>query len=155
MTTYNVSYPEFSPAGTSVVALVALSDGQAWRQVSPARYPLLKQELAASMVDRVAALYPAVKDHIVVLVTSTPVTNMRYTGNVDGAIYGFANTPAQNPAFRMAPQGPLEGLWFAGAWTQPGGSYQTTITCGAGVADAILAEQARRAPRALVAGGVR
>ena len=69
---------------------------------------------------------------------STPITMMRYTGNVAGAIYGFANTPAQNPAFRLERKTPIEGLWLAGAWTQPGGGYEPAMSSGYDTAMAVL-----------------
>ena len=71
-------------------------------------------------------------------VISTPITNTRYTGNIAGAIYGFAPTPDENPAFRLPQRAPIDGLWFAGAWTQPGGGYQPSIESGVAAADAVL-----------------
>lgn len=143
ITSYNLIDPGFSPPGTSVVTLTAFADGERWAAMPPARYPACKREIAEALVSRAAELYPALRDSIQVCVTSTPITNMRYTGNVGGAIYGFANTPAENPAFRLEPRGPVEGLWFAGAWTRPGGGYSPCIASGCAAAEAILA-----APRA-------
>jgi phytoene dehydrogenase-like protein len=141
LTAYSVADPNFSPPGTSVAVLVALADGRAWQTVDPADYPALKQRYAEALVERASRIYPALPGSIEVSVVSTPLTNMRYTGNVAGAIYGFANTPAENPVFRLDQRGPLEGLWFAGAWTQPGGGFEPTISSGIGAAGSILAER--------------
>lgn len=138
ITAYNVVDPGFSPAGTSVAVLVALSDGRVWQSLAPADYPELKQRYAESLVEQAGRIYPRLASSIEVLSVSTPVTNMRYTGNPAGAIYGFANTPAENPAFRLEQKGPLEGLWFAGAWTRPGGGFEPVISSGVGAADSIL-----------------
>ena len=138
LTAYNVSDPGFSPPGTSVVVLVALADGRKWQELDTADYPGLKQRYAERLVEQASALYPRLAGSIQVAVVSTPVTNMRYTGNVAGAIYGFANTPAENPAFRLDQRGPLEGLWFAGAWTRPGGGFEPTISSGISAAASIL-----------------
>ena len=78
---------------------------------------------------------------------------MRYTGNVAGAIYGFAVTPAQNPAFRLGPKAPIDGLWFAGAWTQPGGGYEPVVSSGYGAAQSVLAQLGIRAADATAAKG--
>jgi prolycopene isomerase len=149
LTAYNVVDPGFSPAGTAVAVLVALTDGRAWQGLDPRDYPELKQRFAESLVEQAGRLYPRLPASIEVLSVSTPVTNMRYTGNPGGAIYGFANTPAENPAFRLEQKGPLEGLWFAGAWTRPGGGFEPVISSGLGAAEAIL--EARKASHPLSA----
>ena len=153
ITAYNVVDPGFSPEGTSVVTLTGLVDGERWAAVPPERYPDLKVELAERMVARAADLYPGLAGSIEVCVTSTPITNMRYTGNIAGSIYGFANTPAENPAFRIEQRGPLQGLWFAGAWTRPGGGYSPCIASGCAAADEILAEHRASARVAASQGG--
>jgi prolycopene isomerase len=141
LSAYNVIDPEFSPPGTSVVTLVAPAVGSEWARVSPAEYHQLKTRFAEHMINRASELYPALRDHIDVLVTSTPITNTRYTGNIDGAIYGFACTPSENPAFRLERRGPVAGLYFAGAWTQPGGGYEPSINSGHLTALAILEDR--------------
>lgn len=146
LTAYNVADAEFSPSGTAVVVLVALADGRIWQQVDPQDYPELKQRYAEQLVRRAGRLYPELPKSIEVVVVSTPITNMRYTGNIAGAIYGFANTPAENPAFRLQQPGPLEGLWFAGAWTRPGGGFEPVISSGIAAAEAILAARGMTAP---------
>jgi prolycopene isomerase len=125
-----------------VVALTALADGRRWERLAPADYPALKQRFAEALVARAGELYQRLPSSVEVLAVSTPLTNLRYTGNVAGAIYGFANTPAENPAFRLAQRGPLEGLWFAGAWTRPGGGYEPTISSGVAAAEAIIEARA-------------
>ena len=141
ITAYSVTDPQFSPPGTSVVVLVALSDGRPWMALPPSDYPELKQRWAERLVQQAGQFYPKLPSAVDVVVVSTPLTNMRYTGNVGGAVYGFAQTPDQNPAFRLEQRGPLQGLWFAGAWTRPGGGFEPSITSGINAAGAILAER--------------
>ena len=93
------------------------------------------------LLDIVDRQFPGVRDAVQTKVLSTPVTNVRYTGNSQGAIYGFANTPEENPGFRMDNRGPVTGLWFAGAWTRPSAGYQGVITSGYNTATAILEER--------------
>jgi prolycopene isomerase len=135
---YNATDPAFSPPGTAVVSLCALVDGRAWAKVPPERYPELKLQFTEHMVAHASRIYPAMRDCIEVVETSTPLTNMRYSGNVDGAIYGFAMTPEESPAFRLNQRGPLPGLFFAGAWTQPGGGISPCVSSGRSVADLVL-----------------
>ncbi len=139
---YNVTDKEFSRSGTTVTALVSLACGQAWAKLPPADYPAAKNRLADAMLERVERIYPGLRDAIRVAVVTTPLTNIRYTGNPHGSVYGYANTPAQNPAWRPGYRGPLKGLWFAGAWTRPGGGFEPCIESGWLAARQIIADRA-------------
>jgi len=136
---YDATVPGFSPPGRSTVVLVSLADGAAWARLPPTEYLATKTRLAEHLVGEAEKLFPGMSDHIAVAVVSTPITNMRYTGHPGGAIYGFANVPAQNPGWRLEQRGPVPGLWLAGAWTRPGGGYQPCMMSGHGAARAILA----------------
>jgi phytoene dehydrogenase-like protein/ferredoxin-NADP reductase len=147
VTAYNHVDPEFSPPGTTSVAVTALSDGAAWRRLDPALYPETKWRLAEAMVDRVDAVFPGFRERIEVAVVATPISNMRYTDNWNGSIYGFEMTVADNPAWRPAHEGPLDRLWFCGAWTRPGGGYEPCIESGHAVGAKVLrAVRSRRRP---------
>ena len=147
VTTYNVADQEFSPPGTTAVSLTALTEGAAWVRLDPADYPATKARLADQMVAQVNSVFPGFRDRIRTAAVATPITNMRYTGNVNGSIYGFDMTPAENPAWRLAYEGPLDGLWFTGAWTRPGGGYEPCIESGHACAQQILRRVKGRQPR--------
>lgn len=138
VTAYNHVDPDFSPPGTTAVSLTALTDGAAWRRVNPASYPETKARLAEAMVAQVEAQFPGFRERIDVAVFATPVSNMRYTENWNGSIYGFEMTVADNPAWRPGHEGPLDGLWFCGAWTRPGGGYEPCIGSGKAAAAKVL-----------------
>ncbi len=135
---YGAVNPDFSPAGTGVVVISAMADGEAWSRLNPADYPATKLRMGEYMLESFGDLYPELAGAVETAVIATPLTNIRYTGNPMGAVYGFANTPSQNPGMRLERKGPLEGLWFAGAWTQPGGGYQPCINSGHLAASSIL-----------------
>ena len=138
VTGYNLTDPGFSPPGTAVLAISCLVDGDTWAAVPPGEYAELKQRWTTSLVEQASRRFPGLRDCVQVAVAATPITMMRYTGNTAGAIYGFAATPAQNPAFRLERKTPIEGLWLAGAWTQPGGGYEPCIGSGYDTATAVL-----------------
>lgn len=140
MTTYNVADPEFSPPGTTGAVITTLADGAAWANMAPARYPVVKAQMAAHMLTQMERVFPGLGDHVEVAVVGTPLTNMRYTGNRAGAVYGFENSPVDNPGWRLSQKGPLKGLWFTGAWTRPGGGYQPCLMSGRNAAHKILTE---------------
>ena len=130
VTCYNVIYPNISPPDTSIVVLTALSYGEPWYQVPPTDYVDTKNRIANAMIDLAEQIAPGLRQHAEVVDVSTPLTNIRYAGAPGGSIYGFNQPPRDNPMWRMGPKGPLEGLYFVGAWTQPGGGFEPAIRSG-------------------------
>jgi prolycopene isomerase len=130
LTNYNHVYPDISPPGTSMVVLTSLAYGEPWYDVPPERYVETKTKLADRMIDLAELISPDLRKHTEVIEVSTPLTNMRYAGTMGGSIYGFDNTPWGHSMLRMSPKGPLDGLFFVGAWTQPGGGFEPSIMSG-------------------------
>ncbi len=138
ITCYNAVYPDISPPGTSIVVLTALAYGEPWYQVAPAEYVDTKTRIADAMIDLAEQVAPGLRQHAEVVEVSTPLTNMRYAGTMGGSIYGFNQPPRDNMVWRMRNRGPLERLYFVGAWTQPGGGFEPTIMSGQMAGGAIL-----------------
>ncbi len=138
VTCYNVVYPDISPPGTSIVVLTALAYGEPWYQVPPAEYVDTKNRIADAMIDMAEQVAPGLRAHTEVVEVSTPLTNMRYAGTMGGSIYGFSQPPRDNMVWRMGHRGPLEGLYFVGAWTQPGGGFEPCLMSGQMAGGAIL-----------------
>ncbi|MGD8398993.1 MAG: NAD(P)/FAD-dependent oxidoreductase, partial [Anaerolineae bacterium] len=130
VTCYNAVYPDISPPGTSMVVLTALAYGKPWSEVLPAEYVGTKNRIADAMIDMAEGIAPGLRQHAEVVEVSTPLTNMRYASTEGGSIYGFNQPPRDNMLWRMDYKGPLEGLHFAGAWTQPGGGFEPTMMSG-------------------------
>ena len=61
---------------------------------------------------------------------ATPLTNLRYTSNYRGAIYGWDQTLDNSMPRRLAQTTPVKNLYLASAWTQPGGGYSGVIYSG-------------------------
>ncbi len=135
---YNSILPDVSPPGTSLLTLTTLSAGKAWRDVPPEKYVEVKNRIANGMLDMTEQVLPDLRRYAEVLEVSTPLTNMRYTGNIDGAIYGFANHPWDHTVLRLGQRGPLDGMYLASAWTQPGGGFQPAISSGLAAASLVL-----------------
>ena len=137
---YNVLDPEFSPPGTCVVTLTTLSFGDPWQKMSPQQYVEAKNTLAAGLIDLAERVAPGLKDHIEVVEVATPLTHMRYTGNMAGAVYGYENSVAEGTVQRLPNRGPIDGLYFASAWTRVGGGFQPCIDSGRTAAENIVAD---------------
>jgi phytoene dehydrogenase-like protein len=130
LTCYNVVYPDISPPGTSIVVLTALAYGQPWYNLPPADYVPTKNRIADAMIDLADQVAPGLRRYAEVVEVSTPLTNMRYAGTLGGSIYGFSQPPWDNMVWRMDYRGPLDGLYFVGAWTQPGGGFEPAMMSG-------------------------
>ena len=140
ITCYNAVYPDISPPGTSIVVLTALMYGEPWYDVPPAEYVATKNRIADGMIRMTEKIAPGLREYTEVVEVSTPVTNMRYAGAMGGSIYGFNQPPRDNMVWRMGHRGPLDGLYFVGAWTQPGGGFEPAMSSGQMAGAAILSK---------------
>ncbi len=130
MSCYNLCLPEISPPGTSVVTLTTLMYGEPWHDVDPAAYLDTKHRVADAMIRLAEDAVPGLRDAAEVVEAATPVTNMRYVGHLGGAVYGFDQHPWDSHLFRLPGKAPLGGLYFVGAWAQPGGGFEPAMMSG-------------------------
>jgi prolycopene isomerase len=130
VTCYNTVDPQISPPGTSMVVLTSLFRGEPWVTLDPERYVSTKMQVADAMIRDAERIAPDIRKYAEVVEVATPLTNVRYTGNLGGSIYGFGNEPTYHTVLRQGYRGPLKGLYFVGAWTQPGGGFEPAITSG-------------------------
>lgn len=130
LTCYNVVYPDISPPGTTIVVLTSLAFGHPWYDISPTVYVETKNRMADSMIQMAENIAPGLRKYAEVVEVSTPITNMRYAGTLGGSIYGFNQPPRDNMVWRMGTKGPIPGLYFVGAWVQPGGGFEPSIMSG-------------------------
>jgi prolycopene isomerase len=90
-----------------------------------------KERMAMIMIGRAERIIPEISKHIEVLEVGTPLTLKRYTGNTNGAPYGWANTVDQgSPMNRMSQKTPIKNLYLSSAWTFPGGGQAPVIMSG-------------------------
>jgi len=90
-----------------------------------------KRKVIKTLLDRLNAQFPGIKDHILYTEMSTPRTIKKYTLNPAGTVYGFAQTPSQSILNRKRKyKSPIDNLLFASAWTFPGGGFSTVMTSG-------------------------
>lgn len=92
-----------------------------------------------AMTDHLIALaekiYPGLREHILVREAATPLTAQRYTLNRNGCYVGF------DLRHRRLPQRtPIDGLYLAGAWTEPHGGVLGVILSGRQAADMVIDE---------------
>ncbi|MEN8246947.1 MAG: NAD(P)/FAD-dependent oxidoreductase [Thermodesulfobacteriota bacterium] len=129
MTCYDVDDPEFSPAGTCQVSVVALAYAEPWMTIPPNRYFDTKMAYAEKMLDLISRVFPDLRNHIEEIDVGTPLTHMRYLGHPGGAAYGF-NQHAKDTSLFTKYASPIEGLFHVGAWSGSGGGFQPTLMSG-------------------------
>ncbi|MGL4820187.1 MAG: FAD-dependent oxidoreductase [Bacilli bacterium] len=144
ITNYHVLDPNLNPNG-SVITLVWGDNIQHWPERHTEDYNVKKQHVTDIMLQRLEQLWPGITAHIVVTELGTPRTMERYTANTNGAVYGWAQTPAQSGTSRHYYNTPLANTFLASAWTQPGGGFQGAIMSGMMCAQYVMPEKSAQA----------
>jgi len=138
VTIYDNTYPGYSQPGTSSITIYMPSGYESWRRFESDyfagrkdAYIKEKTRITEELIDEVEKLViPDLRSMIEVKEAATPLTNLRYTKNPEGAICGYEWS--MNNAFmnRIENTTPFKGLYLASAWSNPGGAYILTLDSG-------------------------
>jgi len=69
---------------------------------------------------------------------ATPLTNWYYTGNTEGAIYGYEQSMDNAYMNRIKNRTPVKGLYLASAWGNPGVGYGGVFRAGQSAFQALM-----------------
>lgn len=134
---YDNVYPRFSPEGKSTVSILTLQGYDHWVKFedeyfrgSKERYRTEKERMTNILIARAEKIVPNLSRYVELREASTPLTNVRYTGNYRGAIMGWDQTVEQSSMNRLAAETPVKNLYLAGAWTSPHGGFSGAIHSG-------------------------
>ncbi|MCJ7681736.1 MAG: NAD(P)/FAD-dependent oxidoreductase, partial [Candidatus Aminicenantes bacterium] len=138
ITLYDNIYKGYSPAGKNTLSLLALQGYDHWspyaadyRAGKKETYRKEKERMADILIDRVEKRFlPGLREAIEVCEVATPLTNVRYTSNYRGAIYGWNQTLDNSNPRRLPHKTPIANLYLSGAWTSPGHGYGAVIPSG-------------------------
>src|SRR5581483_301895 len=138
LTLYDNIFEGYSPKGKNTVNLIALQGFDHWakfekdyRAGRKTGYNAEKERMAEILIARAEEKFlPGLSKAIEVKEIGTPLTNMRYTGNDRGAIYGWDQTLDNSGDRRIGHATPVKNLYLAGAWTRPGHGYGAVIQSG-------------------------
>jgi len=128
--------PGLAPPGNHVLTLSLLTPYWGRRH-----WANRKVEVANRLIHISEKIIPGLSRHIRVQEISTPLTLERYTGNFEGAAYGWEQSPDQAGTRRLSPRTPIENLYLAGHWTHPGGGVASVAVSGRVAAEEILKGQ--------------
>ncbi len=135
VTIYDNLYKGYSLPGTSTLTVMTLCGYQPWKKFeadyfagSKNAYIEEKERLARLLIERTESrLIPNLTSMIEVMDAATPLTNVRYTGNFRGAIYGYNRQGARMNLLDV--RTPIKGLYLASAWSH-GGGYTPAMMAG-------------------------
>jgi len=95
-----------------------------------ADYRTEKDRIAEVLINMAEDMLPGLSERIVMRAASTPLTNVRFTYNTAGAIYGYEQSVDNSGISRLGNRTPIPGLYLAGAYTNPGGSFELVMLSG-------------------------
>ncbi|MGB5751161.1 MAG: NAD(P)/FAD-dependent oxidoreductase [Desulfobacterales bacterium] len=135
---YDNIFKGYSAPGTSTLQLIFISGYEPWRRFesnyrkeNKTAYYEEKARWTDILIKRAERdVIPGLSRMIEVQEAATPLTNWRYTGNTDGAIYGFEQSMDNAYMNRIENHTPINGLYLAGAWGNPGGGYTGAMRSG-------------------------
>lgn len=138
LTVYDNIDPGCSPKGKNTLNIIVPQGYDYWMKYerdyfsgNKAAYTMEKMRLADVLIDKVEKmLLPGLRQAIEVMEVATPLTNLRFTGNPGGAIYGWNQTVDNSGNRRFPQKTPIKNLYLSGAWTFPGHGYGACIPSG-------------------------
>ncbi len=122
--------PSLAPEGEHIAIMSSLASYEAHAPWEDAVEPF-----TAQMLEAFEQVVPGLGDSLTFSETATPETFQNYTRNQQGAIYGWESTPNQSGGRRSPNEPPIDGLFLAGHWTQPGASSLRVLVSGLNAAD--------------------
>jgi all-trans-retinol 13,14-reductase len=138
LTLYDNLYEGYSPEGKNTIGIIVLQGYDYWEKYAKdywdgnkEEYRKEKERMADILINKVEdTLLPGLRDAIAVKEIGTPLTNIRYTSNYRGAIYGWDQTVDNSGNRRFPNRTPIKNLYLSGAWTSPGHGYGAVIPSG-------------------------
>lgn len=138
ITIYDNAYAGYSKPGTSTVTIMMLSGYKPWEAFEADYladrkndYRKQKERITDRLIEKAEMLViPGLRSMIEVKEAATPLTNLRYTKNPQGAIYGYQQSLDNSYMNRIQNITPFKGLYLASAWSNPGGGFQPCLESG-------------------------
>ena len=126
-----------APPGEHLVILQALVSSEA-DDLSPAA----AARFAERLLELGEGVLPGLRDHLTFVQGFSKEGQQQYPLHRVGPMYGWAASPQQVGPRRLPNRTPVEGLFLAGHWTQPGHGIWTVVLSGINVARLVVGEDA-------------
>ena len=126
--------------GRTTATCAVIDEIDLWESLSAEDYAARKKQISAILLARLEAEYPGFSDCVEYMEAATPLTMRRYTLNTRGCVYGFAQSRRQVGPKRPDNRTGIKGLYFASAWSKPGGGVSAAAKCGYTTAQMVLSD---------------
>lgn len=100
-----------------------------------------KMRIAEKLINKAENIFPGFKSLIDLVEVGSPETFERYTGNTDGALYGFENTKSMYGEAKMPIFTHITNLFQTGHWGKPGCSIWNVMANAYTVSKTILSSK--------------
>ncbi len=119
-----------APPGKSEGVILVVDYIEDWEDLDEKTYQAKKEEIAQLLLERLEKQFPGIRDSIEYYETATSKTIQKYTSNPGGSVFGYAPTKKQSGTNRLRDNFLIPNLYFASAWTFPGGGFEPSIISG-------------------------
>ncbi len=119
-----------APEGKATGVICTLDYAVGWEGMEKTAYRKKKEEVAKTLISRLDKVIPGIAKLVEYKEVATPLTIQRYTLNPGGVPYGYAQTLEQTVRKRLPVKSIISGLYFASAWSSPGGGFTGAILSG-------------------------
>jgi len=124
--------------GKSLGVICTFDYIEEWEGLDDEAYRQKKDAVARTLIGRLEKVLPGISDEIEYVEVGTSKTIRRFTGNPGGVAAGYAQIPEQSGISRLPNRSPVPNLFFASAWSRPGGGFTGAILGGWDCADEVL-----------------
>lgn len=121
---------QLAPPDKSVGSICAVDYLKNWVGLSKEDYKAKKEEVAQILLQRLEKQFPGIRENIEYYEVGTPKTIQRFTSNPSGSVYGFTQSIPQSGVKRFRNNFLIPNLYFASAWSFPGGGFEGSIMSG-------------------------
>lgn len=132
-----------SEGKNTIITVCSPSEFSKWDKKDKREYRLQKKHWESELIGKVDSIFKEFSSHIIEKVSGSPLTNLRFTGNTEGATYGSAQIVSQTLNKRLDNITPIDSLYLVGGWTKPSSGYSGVIWSGYTVRKKILGKSSR------------
>lgn len=119
-----------TPPGKSFATICSTDYSDEWEGLDKKTYNAKKKKVADMFLEKLEKRFPGILARLEYCEVATALTIRRFTLNPGGTPYGYAQSVAQSGMNRLQVRSPVKNLYFASAWSFPGGGFSGVITGG-------------------------